>query len=109
MVKKRKHQFHCQYCGSGCEIYKKGKGHRVLVCPNCGVLASNPLPLLAAALPLAGKLLKGAGKVVGLGGKDKDKTVTPAQTIIKDEKERYDYKEFLLKEALYGGRRDGNN
>jgi hypothetical protein len=48
---KKKHQFHCQQCGSACEIYKKGKGHRVMVCPHHGVIATNPT--------LAGSLLKG--------------------------------------------------
>lgn len=47
-MKRRKHQFHCTRCGSGCEIYKKGKGHRVLICPKCGILATNPAPMLAA-------------------------------------------------------------
>ena len=40
---KRRRQFHCERCGSPCEIYKKGKAHRVLVCPHCGVLATNPI------------------------------------------------------------------
>lgn len=53
-MKKKKHQFHCQSCGSPCEIYKKGKGHRVLICPNCGVLATNPLPLMAVAAAAKG-------------------------------------------------------
>lgn len=39
---KKKPSFHCQACGNPCTIYKKGKGHRVLVCPKCGVLATNP-------------------------------------------------------------------
>ncbi len=42
MTKKRaKHQFHCEKCQNECMIYKKGKNHRVLVCPHCGVLATN--------------------------------------------------------------------
>jgi hypothetical protein len=41
----KKHSFHCQTCGEECTIYKKGKGHRVLVCPKCGVLATNPIKL----------------------------------------------------------------
>lgn len=45
MAKARKHQFHCEKCASPCEIYKKGKNHRVLVCPSCGVLATNPFSL----------------------------------------------------------------
>ena len=56
MVKKAKHQFHCQYCGDPCEIYKKGKKHRVLVCPQCGVLATNPFSVR--------KALKGVAKTV---------------------------------------------
>lgn len=46
---KKKHVFHCAKCNSPTQIYKKGKGHRVLICPKCGILASNPLPLLAMA------------------------------------------------------------
>lgn len=46
MAKKKRH-FHCQKCGSACEIYKQGKKHRVLVCPLCGVLATNPISLNA--------------------------------------------------------------
>lgn len=57
---KKKHNFHCQHCGSECQIYKKGRGHRVLVCPHCGVIATNPT--------LAGSLLKfGAGFIPGVG------------------------------------------
>lgn len=56
MVKRKKHSFHCQKCGSECTIYKKGKAHRVLVCPECGVIATNPTVL--------GKVLKRAGKAV---------------------------------------------
>lgn len=49
-----KHTFHCERCGSPCMIYKKGKAHRVLVCPHCGVLATNPFSFR--------KSLKGATK-----------------------------------------------
>lgn len=58
---KHKHQFHCQHCGSPCEIFKKGRAHRVLVCPHCGVLATNPT--------LAGSILRGAvGSIPVVGG-----------------------------------------
>ena len=57
---KRKRQFHCEKCGSPCEIYRKGKKHRVLICPECGVLATNPLPLLGLAASLIPKAVKGA-------------------------------------------------
>lgn len=50
---KRKN-FHCNNCEAECTIYKKGKGHRVLICPNCGVLATNPSAV--------GKVLKKVGK-----------------------------------------------
>lgn len=56
MAKAPKRQFHCEKCGNPCTIYKKGKNHRVLVCPSCGVLATNPFSL--------GKALRGAGKGV---------------------------------------------
>ena len=69
---KRKRQFHCNLCDSPCEIYKRGRSHRVLVCPNCGILATNPLPLAALGLAakVGGKALKGAGKLVGIKGKE---------------------------------------
>lgn len=52
-MKKLKRTFHCERCGNPCTIYKKGKNHRVLVCPQHGVIATNPLPLLAMAAPAA--------------------------------------------------------
>lgn len=54
MAKRAKHTFHCDKCANPCTIYKKGKNHRVLVCPSCGVLATNPFSF--------GKALRGAGK-----------------------------------------------
>lgn len=71
---RRKRQFHCQKCGLPCEIYKKGKGHRVLVCPSCGVLATNPFAqraggaLSGAATGAAlGSVVPGVGTAVGAG------------------------------------------
>ncbi len=52
---KKKHPFHCENCEAECIIYKKGKNHRVLVCPNCGVLATN-------GKGTAGKIIKKIGK-----------------------------------------------
>lgn len=46
---RNKHHFHCEKCKAECIIYKKGRGHRVLVCPNCGVLATNGLKLSGLA------------------------------------------------------------
>ena len=62
MAKRIKRQFHCEKCGSGCNIYKKGKNHRVLVCPTCGVLATNPLSLKGIAKAGA-SLLPGGGLI----------------------------------------------
>ena len=48
-------------CGSACTIYKEGRKHRVLVCPHCGVLATNPT--------LAGSIFKGVvGSIPVVGG-----------------------------------------
>lgn len=59
----KKKVWHCTHCHCPCEIFKKGKGHRVLVCPHCGIIATNPLPLLAGAVGIA----KGAAKFVKSG------------------------------------------
>lgn len=56
-MRKRKRQFHCERCHSPCEIYKKGKNHRVLVCPMHGVIATNPGPLIAAAARIIGPMI----------------------------------------------------
>ncbi len=95
---KRKHQFHCETCGSPCEIYKKGKKHRVLVCPKCGVIATNPLPLAAAAI-LGQKALKLGVNVLGMG-KSKPKEEGFKVASHSHDKAYYDYKSKLLDEAL---------
>jgi len=68
---KKKKQFHYQQCGTPCDIYKKGKNHRVLVCPSCGVLATNPtvgdfaraiLPIPYTAYEATKSLLQGGTK-----------------------------------------------
>jgi len=71
---RKKRQFHCQRCGLPCEIYRKGKGHRVLVCPSCGVLATNPIArraggaLSGAATGAAlGSVVPGIGTGIGAG------------------------------------------
>jgi len=72
----KKHPFHCENCESECMIYKKGKSHRVLVCPNCGVLATNGKGIIK-------KVAKGALRGVPFVGDitaeflTKDKTSTP--------------------------------
>lgn len=57
---KKKHIWHCGHCGNPCEIGKVTKRHRHLICPRHGIIASNPLPLLAmAAAPMVKKLAMG--------------------------------------------------
>ena len=58
-----------------CEIYRKGKKHRVLVCPTCGVLATNPLSFKgllggAATGATVGSVVPGYGTAAGaiIGG-----------------------------------------
>jgi hypothetical protein len=64
-MKRNKHIFHCHQCGSATTTYKKGKKHRILVCPNCGILATNPLPLAALAAAAAPSLIEGAINLIG--------------------------------------------
>ena len=92
MAKRKKRQFHCERCGNPCTIYRKGKAHRVLVCPMHGVIATNPFSLkgalggglagAAAGAPIAGVgAIPGAigGAVIGglTGGDDKPPTTPP--------------------------------
>lgn len=60
-MRRSKHVFHCAKCQNSCQILRKGRGHRVLLCPNCGILATNPLPLAALLVPAA----KIAGTTIG--------------------------------------------
>ncbi len=75
----KKHPFMCENCGSECMIYKKGKSHRVFVCPKCGVLATNGKGLLK-------KIGKGAIRGVPFVGDvlaevlTKDQKPTPSQS-----------------------------
>ena len=64
MAKRKTHVFHCSHCDNACMIYKKGKAHRVLVCPKCGVLATNPFSL-TGALKGVGKTIPVASQVIG--------------------------------------------
>ncbi len=85
MAKGKKRQFHCERCANPCTIYKKGKNHRVLVCPQCGVLATNPFSFgksLKGALrggigsiPVVGGAIVGAGE--GFEGKKERAATTP--------------------------------
>lgn len=91
-MRKQKHQFHCEKCNSGCTIYRKGKKHRVLVCPRCGVLATNPFSAGGALTGAAtgatlGSVVPGIGTAAGAaaggliggfldGGQDEKRTTS---------------------------------
>lgn len=48
----RRHKMFCK-CGQEITVVKVKRGHKHYVCPGCGIIASNPLPLAALALPAA--------------------------------------------------------
>jgi hypothetical protein len=77
---KKKRQLHCGICGSPSEFYKKGRKHRVLICPKHGVIASNPLPLLALASAALPTILEKGSELLG------KKTTSPitSQKVITD-------------------------
>lgn len=117
--KPNKHTFYCEMCKSPCTLYKKGKGHRVLICPRCGVLATNGLgTIIGGAI---GSIVPGAGTVIGAGvgtavegllkkkPKEAGKPTQATPTAPQDNKAKYAYKEFLLREALYGGGKHGSS
>lgn len=62
---KKDHHFYCEKCRSQCMIYRKGKHHRVLVCPHCGVLATNGI--LSTLAKGALKAIPGVGTAISLG------------------------------------------
>lgn len=100
-MKKKKHVFHCSECGSACEIYKKGKNHRVLICPKCGILATNPLPLLAMAAPYA---LSAAKKLLSKKSEQSEISQSPrtTQKVISDSLDLPNKNERYVKMALGG-------
>jgi len=105
---KKAHKFHCQKCDSECEIYKKGKKHRVLVCPECGVLATNPgvfksvvkrgLRAVVGEIPGASLLMEAGG----LAGDilRKKQPLANESTVRAPRSANHGYKLELLKEAL---------
>lgn len=65
---KKKRIINCGICGSPCTWYRKGKRHRLLICPNDGIIASNPLPLAPLLASAAGFIASKAGKKAVMGG-----------------------------------------
>lgn len=64
-IARKKRSFRCNMCQSECTIYKKGRKHRVLVCPRCGVLATNPGLGATIGAGIGSAILPGAGTAVG--------------------------------------------
>lgn len=72
-MRHKKHLFHCEKCGIECTIYKKGKHHRVLICPQCGILATNGKAQLLAKVAKRGlKAIPLLGTALEIGGIAKD-------------------------------------
>jgi len=54
----KKHPFHCGVCNEEVMIYRKGKGHRVMICHNCDrIVAVNGI--LKPVLKRTGKAILG--------------------------------------------------
>lgn len=99
MRKKRK--IYCK-CGAEVQIYKKSKKHRVFVCSNCGIIATNPLPLLpilAAAAPYL--IEKGVDLISGIG-KKKPKVSSEAETVSCPTHKLTQFEKALLLERIRG-------
>jgi len=97
MVKRAKHNFHCEKCASECTIYKKGKNHRVLVCPKCGVLATNPFSLGKAIGGIA-KTVPFLGQAVGaLEGFSSSEPKQQATVQRQPRQKGFDYVDWALK------------
>ena len=81
-MKQKKH-IYCGHCESIAVWFKKGK-HRRLICNNCGVIAHNPIPLLA----MAGSYLvkKGVEKLTSpkIESPPQIRNVTPRRNLYKD-------------------------
>lgn len=116
----KKHPFHCQKCNNVIEIFKKGKKHRIMVCPLCGVIATNPFSLAGAgsgALLGAelGSIVPGIGNVAGAvigggigafssgGSKKKAKSEDDGiKKVIIDSKDKPNRNERIINRVLYG-------
>ncbi len=85
MAKSKKH-IYCQKCGNICNWYKKGKNHRVLVCPKCGILAHNPIPwatigkIGGSLIPIPGASI--VGEMLGSAVEGASSNEKPAKTTI---------------------------
>ena len=98
-------------------IYRKGKAHRVLVCPNCGVLATNgkagilkkvgkrAVKGVLGEIPGASLIMEGVGAVSDIkkGIKtSRDITPSPKQFIKTDSADKPNQGERIINKVLYG-------
>ena len=111
-----KNTFYCENCDSACLIYKKGKSHRVLVCPKCGVLATNGKGVLKSVakratrgvigeIPGASLVMEGLGLAGDIKkGMKTSKTAQKAevQRIVTDSKDKPNQGERIINKVLYG-------
>lgn len=68
---KKKHHWLCGQCEHPCEVYKKGKSKKTLVCPTHGIIAHNPSPFkkiadIATDFVPGGRIVKNVLGVAGL-------------------------------------------
>jgi len=108
-----KNTFYCEKCNHPCMIYKKGKNHRVLVCPDCGVLATNGLAgkglkrlgkAVIGEVPFASTLIEGAGFVGDIKRNKKEKKTTSETPFVKMESGEPSKSERIINQELYGVR-----
>lgn len=114
MKKSKKHPFCCENCDAECMIYRSGKKHRVFVCPNCGVLATNGKKkggivkkvakrgarAILGEIPGASAIMEGIGLVSDLKGDKKVKE--KPQNIKYDSADKPNYSERVVNKVLYG-------
>jgi len=78
--------------------YKKGRGHRVLICQCCGIIATNPLPLLAmAGSAVAPYVIDKASEILGGGSNKKEKP----EIIVTDSLDKPNRAERTINRVLY--------
>jgi len=100
MAKKRKKAIYCGNCEGVAVWYKKGK-YRKLICDRCGVIAHNPVPLIAAAASyLAPKVIEKVGEKFS---KKSPPTEKP-QLIVTDSKDKANYSERVINKVLHDER-----
>lgn len=114
-MKRKKHVFYCEKCDNPCLIYKKGKQHRVLVCPMCGILATNGkgtgkalikrgAKAVLGEIPGASFIMEGVGAVgdVKRGLKTSKNTPDKPQNIRFDSADKPNIGERTINKVLYG-------